>query len=344
MKKLFSFAAMAAALCFSATSCNKDVEPEVTPGEEKINLVVDVRGNATKATAVTDAEEAKVNTLQIFVFNKNIIDGYVAVNGATEATVECSKGNRQVYAVVNAGDLSSVVKKEDLLNKIADLKSNSVDNFMMIGSVDQLLSGSGKVSITVERFASRILVKSVKNGLTVDAFANDFKLKGMYLTNVAGDCRFDKSSAYTVSKWYNRRGYEATNSLGKVDYDAIDITVAKGATNSTAHYFYSMPNANAEVNGTSWSPRRAKLVILVEIAGNLYHYPILLPELESNKSYEINLVNLSRLGNPDDGSNDPNDPDNTDDENIIEGISQGFEIIVKPWEQVLVNGDGSVTI
>lgn len=337
---VFSFIVLALGL----VACNKSdsarvVDSGIAEGQP-IRLVVEARGDvSTKAVGVTSNDtstEAKVNSLQVFVFNGAALDGYGKSVNSLTATVSCSTGSRKIYALVNAADLSAVTTEADLLASVASL-NNNLTSFAMIGSKTESLEYSGNLSIDVNRMAARIVIKSIKNALINDAQASAFHLDAVYITNVAGDVDFGQSGSYVVSSWYNKQGYQSANSLGEVDYDAIDADLAKDATNSTAHYFYSMPNANDAAVGGTWSPRRLKLVVKATIAGVVNYYPITFPALESNKSYEINLLSITRPGNPADGD----DPE----EKPINGFDQGFEINVLPWTTVLVgDASGNVTI
>ena len=323
----------------AAVSCSKTGSPADIPAE-KIRIVVDVEGSAAPGTRVTGvtsnstSAEAKVNSLQIFVFNGEQLDGYGSSSGSLTATASCTAGTRDIWAVVNAPALTSVSSKSQLLATVSDLAAE-ISNFQMVGSKSETLQKDGNVKITVDRLAARVVLKGIKNALTNAAQAASFKVLSVYLTNVAGDVDFGHSSSYTVSKWYNRRGYQSANNLGSFTYDAVNKTIASGASNTEAHYFYSMPNANAAAVGGPWTPRAARLVIKAEIAGVVYDYPITLPALESNKSYEISLVTITRLGNPDDG-NEPNSNDDIDEEKPVVGFDQGFEITVNPWTVVTI--------
>ena len=151
-----------------------------------------------------------------------------------------------------------------------------------------------------------------------------------------------------MSRWYNQRGYQSANNLGSFTYEAIPAAsqaLAAGATHSDAHFFYSMPNGNSAATGGPFTPRAARLVIKAEIAGTVYNYPIVLPVLQNNKSYEINMVNITRVGNIDDGR-EPDDarPDDVDEEQPVVGFEQNFSIIVNDWTVVLVDGSGEITI
>ena len=330
---------LGAVLMGAAVSCSKAGSPADFPAE-KIRIVVDVEGSGAPGTRVTGvtsnstSSEAKVNSLQIFVFNGEQPDGYGSSSGSLTATASCTAGTRDIWAVVNAPALTSVSSKSQLLATVSNLAAE-ISNFQMVGSKSETLQKDGNVKITVDRLAARVVLKGIKNALTNAAQAASFKVLSVYLTNVAGDVDFGHSSSYTVSKWYNRRGYQSANNLGSFTYDAVNKTIASGASDTEAHYFYSMPNANAAAVGGPWTPRAARLVIKAEIAGVVYDYPITLPALESNKSYEISLVTITRLGNPDDG-NEPDNDDDIDEEKPVVGFDQGFEITVNPWTVVTI--------
>lgn len=354
MKKHFAFFA-AAAMVFGLAACNKDAG-SVAPAEFQegapVRLVVNAAGSgATKATGITSNDvitEAKVNSLQVFVFNGDALDGYATIANSTTATVSCTSGARDIYAVVNAPSLASITSKAALLATVSSLENN-VSNFQMIGHKNETLKFDGTVDIAVDRLAARVVIRGIKNAIENAAQADAFKLVSIALTNVTGDVNFGLSADYEPLVWKNRRGYEATNSFGSFDYDSVNADLAAGATNSDVHFFYSYPNRKNAIVGleageSGFTGRRARLVIKAEIAGVLYNYPIELPVLENNKSYEINLVNITRVGNLDNGSHDPDDPNDDDEEKTIVGFDQGFSITVNDWNVVLVGGDGNITI
>lgn len=340
MKKL-SFIAAAAAL-LSMVACNKDmttVAPEMSG--KAIKLYVTVDGDPqTRATGVvsnSEDSEAKVNDLQVIVFNGNSYDGYGHVTASKSITVNCTAGTRDIYALVNGPDISGIKTKSQLLEQVATL-NGEISNFIMMGSKSETLEFDGNVVIPVDRFAARVVIKGIRNSLESRA---DFKILSVYLTNVTGDVDFGISGQYTVQNWYNKRGYQAANNLGSFTFDAVNSTIAAGETYSTAHYFYSMPNGNAGAVGGAFTPRAARLVVKAEVNGTVYDYPILLPALERNHSYEIELLTITRAGNIDDG-NEPTDntPDDIDEEKPIVGIEQGFEITVNDWTTVIIT-DGT---
>ena len=289
-KSIFAFAAALAAL----VACNKnDVAPMQPQNQESLvpcELTVGICGAMTKATAVSADNEAKVNNLQVFVFRGDDLDAYASVDNAQELTLSCTAGDRVVYALVNAPDYSAVPGKAALLAKVSELSANSLSNFEMVGSKSVTLPQSEKVSIDVNRIASRVVLKKITRSFTSEALqALNFKVDAIYLINVAGNTSYDLSAA--PAKWYNVA--ENKNEFASLLYDAPASLITNGQSYSTAHTFYAYPNDLA-TNTT-------RLVIETTLGETKYYYPINLPEMAANKSYEIEEVKITRPGsdNPD---------------------------------------------
>lgn len=290
-KSIFAFAAALAAL----VACNKNdvapMQPQNQPETLKpCELTVGVCGAMTKATAVTTENEAKVNNLQIFVFRGDDLDAYASVDNAKEITLSCTAGEREVYALVNAPDYSAVPGKAALLAKVSELSANSLTNFEMVGSKSVTLPQASTVSIDVNRIASRVVLKKITRNFTSAALQTlDFTVDAIYLVNVAGSTSYDLSAA--PATWYNVA--ENKGELASLLYDAPASAVANGQSYETVHTFYGYPNDLA-VNTT-------RIVIETTLGTTKYYYPINLPQMDSNKSYEIEEVKITRPGsdNPD---------------------------------------------
>ena len=289
-KSIFAFAAALAAL----VACNKNeatpMQPQNPESLVPCELTVGICGAMTKATAVSADNEAKVNNLQVFVFRGDDLDAYASVDNAQELTLSCTAGDRVVYALVNAPDYSAVPGKAALLAKVSELSANSLSNFEMVGSKSVTLPQSEKVSIDVNRIASRVVLKKITRNFTSEALqALNFKVDAIYLINVAGNTSYDLSAA--PAKWYNVA--ENKNELASLLYDAPASLITNGQSYSTAHTFYAYPNDLA-TNTT-------RLVIETTLGETKYYYPINLPEMAANKSYEIEEVKITRPGsdNPD---------------------------------------------
>jgi hypothetical protein len=337
---LFSFAVAAAAL----TACNKEAPVHQGQSTDKVELSVGIDGISTRATGIMgDAtDEAKVQNIHVFVFNGEIVDGYgTATDGSTTLTIGCTAGSREIYAVVNASaadDLANVTSKTQFLAKSSEL-AEDVDMFEMIGkkTVDTKVQSS--VTVEVDRFAARVVVRKVTNALTSPALKNQtFELVSMHLTNATGDINYGKTVDPTV--WYNKMGVKT--GLGSYTDDAIGEEIAPAASYGTAHYFYSYPNGyDVASDYATWSERRSILVLKVKIGTTLYDYPIVLPAFAANNSYEIDEIKITRPGNVDDGKDETNGGSNEDEQVPVEGADCQFTITVNPWNVVLdIDGDG----
>lgn len=304
MKKFYLFAAAAALL--SLVSCNKEQGPvSGIESGKPVEVIVSVNGgSSTKAIDVTYADESKVNSLQVLVFNGENLEAYKSVSGQMTAVVPAESGEKTVYAVVNAPNLSGVSSRADFLARATSLADNARDSFVMIGSTTQELVDGGNVPVTVKRIVSRVSIAKISTDFKEYRANYSVKINGIYLINVAGDNNFELSAA--PSAWLNKLGHVDT-SMDALLYDQLTgVTVSNGNPYVKEHVFYPYPNALPESGTTpayadTWDPRGTLLVIdatLIEDDGITEHngyYPIVLPAIERNKTYSIEEVCITRM-------------------------------------------------
>ena len=317
---------------FSACSGRMSLDAALPNEGEPVRLMVDVNREGTKAVDVS--ESLIYRTLQVLVFNGEALDGYGISNGNL-AVVSCTTGKREIWCVVNGEDLSGIKTRSELLSVSASLPE-SPNELLLIGSVEEIVQDSGTINVEVDRLVSRVVLKGIRNGF---ADGSDMTLKAIYLINVAGDANYGLDSSYEVSNWYNRRAYESENCIDALMYDSLDVTVAAGETYSVAHYFFCYPNGFPAAVGGPFSPRASLLVIQAEVDGVLYDYPIMLPVMASNCSYEIELVNITRIGNVDNGVAAGSD-DDSDEETVVEGLRPSLSVSHSDWNVVNALGEG----
>ena len=308
MRKIAFLAAVAATFCTVACNKNMDTQinevPEPVQSQGRYDLTVNVRGGdlvQTKSTTITAANEVQVNNLQVFVFRGDALDAYASVNNEDELTLSCTAGERQVYALVNCPDLSAVSTKTALLATSSLLSQNSGTSFQMIGHQDGVdLPEDSPVTIDVHRLAARVVIKKITRAFTAAALAaKTFSIDQIFLINVAGDTNYGETAAPSV--WFNKQAYASEQAA--FTYDAPAASLANNASYSTVHSFFAYPNASADSDAAVWSPRHTRLVVKATQGTDVYYYPITLPALESNKSYEIAELILTRPG-----SDDPDKP------------------------------------
>lgn len=321
MKNFFYISGIALSTALVLSSCNKSIDPTIQtgPDEPRFSLEVSLSGSAgqmetkvTGETATISAGESKVSSLQVLVFRGDFLDAY-AKSTSANASVSCTEGSRTVYAVVNAPDLSGISSLTALKSKVVDLSENSAASFVMVGSKSVTIPATGAVSIDVERIVSRVVVKSISRDFESPSLAAlSFKVDKIYLVNAAGNSKLDLSGAPT--KWYN----EGSNKSQVVTLlsDAPGAAIANKASYSTTHYFYAMPNPA--------SAKKTLLVIEATLGSQKYYYPVELPALEHNCSYEISKVTVKRPG-----SDTPTDP--------VSSSSASFTVKVTPWATTTVD-------
>ena len=330
MRKGFLMMAAVAAV-FGTMSCKKDNVPSMNHGNanvpvdgERTELTVGIATGMTKSTTITADDEVKVNNLQVFVFRGDALDAYGVADNASTVTVSCTKGNREVYAVVNAPDLKDIATKTDLLAAKSALSDNDESNFVMIGKTNADLPSELPVNVEVDRIVSKVVLKTVNRAFTSAALAAlNFSIDEIFITNVAGDVNYGLTD--NPLEWYNKMDYNSE--MAMFTHDAPAASVVNEEAYSTQHTFYCYPNKAADSDATSWSPRRTRLVLKTTLGTDTYYYPVTLPELENNKSYELELT-ITRPGS-----------DNADMPVSFEDCA--FEITVKPWTVVPVT-DGII--
>ena len=326
MRKGFLMMAAVAAV-FGTMSCKKDNVPSMNHGNanvpvdgERTELTVGIATGMTKSTTITAEDEVKVNNLQVFVFRGDALDAYGVADNASTVTVSCTKGNREVYAVVNAPDLKDIATKTDLLATKSALSDNDESNFVMIGKTNADLPSELPVNVEVDRIVSKVVLKTVNRAFTSAALAAlNFSIDEIFITNVAGDVNYGLTD--NPLEWYNKMDYNSE--MAMFTHDAPAASVFNEEAYSTLHTFYCYPNKAADSDATSWSPRRTRLVLKTTLGTDTYYYPVTLPELENNKSYELELT-ITRPG-----SDSPDNP--------VSFADCTFSISVKPWTVITVS-------
>ena len=312
MKTKKIFYALMGLLVLSA--CNKNQMKVEYPQQEveycsltvAVNTGLEVK--STGAADVVNANEKAVKSLQVFVFREDFLDAYAKVSAST-LSLTCTAGSRKVYAVVNAPDLSSISSLNALENTIVDLASNNPNALVMSGAKDVTLPQSEPVSVDVSRLVSRIVLKKINRVFESSSLgALKFTVKNIYVSDVAGTIKLSGSTS--ISKWYNSG---KSSELPTLLFDSVNADIANNASYQTPHYFYVMPNDNTS--------KTTKLVIEASLGTETFYYPLELPAIERNKSYEFQNVKVLRPG-----SDNPDTP--------VESSDISFSVNVADWDVI----------
>lgn len=285
----------AAVLC--AVGCGQEVIDIEAPGpEDPEEVLCAVRfrvegmedGPGTKATGAV--AESAVNRAVFYLF-RSIDTQNVYRRVADSETVYIESGDYMVYAVVNypTSGASAFVPaiyatRSALDGYVSYLSDNSLSNFVMAGTKDVTISGSGTVNASATRLVAKIGVEKITVDFPAQYSGSTFTLRRIYATNVysraplGGDYTYAQLDG-TASYWYNREGY-AASAVDALVYDAgINYAMALNAkrTYSTPHYFYVYPNATKlgeDSKAPTWGKRCTRFVIEAEVDGNTYSFPV----------------------------------------------------------------------
>ena len=356
--KTISFLTISALVLGLSVSCNKsDVTmPDTVPSVDKTcQVTVSVNGaTGTKAGAHSLDSDEQVNSLQVFIFKDGRLDAYGSA-AASELVIKATAGSCTVHALVNAPDLSSVTSEDELKASASLLSDNAVNSFVMVGSEDvTITAGTARVDIDVKRIAARVIVRKITRKYDAAALQRPsvpVTIKRLYMTEVV------KNNNYSLS--LNKSAYQYLASSLSGHDNAIQTAnpflyhdIASGAIAAHADsyvlvdetkregVFFVYPNATVDTDEQA-APvvnRQTRLVLEVEVDGQLYTYPILIPNVVSNKSYEINELVITRLGNASDGD----DVVNPGEDEKIESFDIPFGITIADWDVVLLGDEGGI--
>ena len=151
----------------------------------------------TKGSDVTERSfEKVVNQLQLFLFKDGVRYDYVKLQGSTivfpytHRYGSLASGSYAVYALANGPDLSAVKSEAQLQSwpiTLADCSLSDAKGFVMAAStgVSIAAGASHQVTLSLQRFASRVQVVSIRNQVPASyAESGAVTVKGIFLENV----------------------------------------------------------------------------------------------------------------------------------------------------------------
>lgn len=294
MKKGILTAAFVAAMlmsCETAEENKVDFTMKETASLEVLMSPVD-----TKVAGEGNDEEKAVSGYQVLIFDRSsrMLEAYATpAPTASSVNMQCTTGPKEVVVLANAPDVSAIVSYDAFLQTRSQLADNAPGALVMEGHASPELAASGNsVTVDVRRLVSKVVLEKVTVDFELDAYDKmDFVLKNVYLTNVAGDKRYLADVA-DPSAWYNKIVRTPDAKVDAMLYDAIaNVNLKESRQYTVKHHFYcySNPYKDDTFSSAAWSPRPTRLVLEAELGGNLFYYPVSLPELRQNMRYYVSL-------------------------------------------------------
>ena len=269
MKKcFFVLAAVVCCACSKGVTSSSDVKDEVV----ELNFSVPVAATKVSGSVV----ENEVESLQVFVFGA---DGQVQSSGIANGnslTLTCTTGEKRVAAVVNSPELEGIDNLTELNASMSDFEDNSVGSFVMTGVDDLTLQSSGPVEIVVSRLVSKVTLSSVTRDFKLSQHQNmDFELLSVSMTNVPEEVGYFQAQ---------QSDKLITGGIGDLLYDDLGVSVAQGETAEVGNFLYCYPNMLEDTD------KPAYLVVETRLGDGVYYYSVEIPEMESNKCYNVALT------------------------------------------------------
>jgi len=348
-----------AALALLSAACNKE-----TPGfvPEGATLSFSIGEIETRASVAGTSAESIMQTLDVYVFFND--SGMGAANGQLETyrrytpkttafsisgneAIKISLGAKTVVFVANApSNMAASIKCiSDYNNWSAHswtFAQNSTDMFTMSSKKELTVTGDVRLdsstdsTLMLKRQVSRVEFKGFKNDLP--SSLGKLSLEGAFLYNV--NKNIDNSTGTDNNYW---RKKDVATALGETSVEKLvnpgaylpaaakcTGSLSKGASwaekDENRYFMYGFPNPVAESTDASTKDWVTKLVIQTKVNGIRYYYPIGIKGMESNKTYVINNVTVSRLGS-------------TSPDKYVSTAALSISVTVKDWDTGTITGN-----
>ena len=309
MRKIACFFAVALCVACNYDGCEVSGDDLAGNSSGELSVVIECESLATRAvTDYTEAreEENMINKVDVLVFDKatGMLNASKVISGLDDQCVfSITTGEKTVYAVANAPDLSDVLTVSQLEQVVNDLSTTDYmsDGFVMSGREDCHVR-LGEVSqpvISLRRLVARVVVRKIRNSIASQY--GTIGLDCVYLANANKIQTLGGVSSVPV----NIGGYAdaaKTRPIGKNGvkgdcpgymFREMGPSIAEGTSVMGEYHMYCHPtNAGA----------RTCMYLLVTIAGRQYYYRVDLKNgLQANKTYSVDVefVNLGSSIPPD---------------------------------------------
>ena len=308
MKKIACFLAVLACVACNYDVCDVSGENQAGNSSGELSVRFEYETVISKASdeyLTTLSVENKINKVDVLVFDRQTgnLNASKTVSMVSDPCVfSITTGEKVVYAVANAPDLSHVLNISQLEQVVNDLSKTDYknDGFMMIGSdVCQVRMGEvAEPVVVLKRMVARVVVKKMKN--KVASQYGNITVNCIYLANA----NKVQSLGGVSSEPVNLNGYadaSKTSPIGKNGvtgdcpiymFRELGLVIPGGSTKSDVYYLYCHPTNNEA---------DTCIYVLLTISGNQYYYRVPLQNgLEANKTYavELEFVNLGAATPP----------------------------------------------
>ena len=313
-----NFISAISVLCVGMTmlsSCQEQITAEVEP--EKVTVQISVPTADTKITG--SVNESSISNYQVFIYNdEGLLEAYVQKT-TPDISLECTAGSKTVAVLVNAPAITDGMTLDSLIDRTSLLSDNSAGAFVMSGMVTKTINKSTtSISVQVTRLVARVKLSKLDVAFEMPQYQRqEFKVTSVYLINVPADRRYFHPNE--PSLWYHKTEYTSSNGCTLIYDNMSGVAVSETAPYTAQNTFYCYPNPSSDDSFSStWSPRHTRLVVEGTLDGTVYFYPVTLPQISSNMTYDVQLK-ITR-------------PGATGPDAEVDKFAAGVTVTVKDWE------------
>ena len=287
-----------AILCVACERDTCSLCPE-NAGLRHVQLCLSAPGVQTRASGVTDEQEAAVTECMLYVFSREgrLVNSYSSGSGQFDFYL--TDETYDFFAVANKRQLPASLSRDELLAYGTTLSENAPGRFVMVGSLpNHVIQEDEKITVGVRRVVSKVSYK-IRTAFTGTLATKPFIVDEIYLTNAAGENNLGLTGAPDASgTWLNKmnRTGVAQDGADELLYGKLDVSMAPVDSIWSGHTFYTYPNASTDNHDKeTWSARCTRFVVKATLDGKTTYYPVTIPAAASNKHYHIDLT-ISNFG------------------------------------------------
>ena len=276
-------------------ACSRDGLEYYQTGTEKTYPVTFGFASDLRTRLTGTPADGTINDIQLLVFDENgRIESYANESGSS-ASVYVTAGEKTVWAVGNGPDLSMVYDLDDMDDVQVTLASQAAGDLCMYATTECTVPLEDGLVLQANRVTSRIRLQNITHLIEDEPFrTSGLRIEQIFVTNTPKYSLFCDDAP---TQWYNRCGYEPTNSHDALLFQGVGVDLDYGDSIDTEYRFYACQNpTTADTFASTFSARHTRLVVKTSCSGTTYYYPITLPVLEGNKSYDITNLEILSYG------------------------------------------------
>ena len=259
--------------------------------EDRVSVFFSIEGEPR----TTKAESLQCLDVLVFRTESGRIDSHLKASGSVFSVKVPKDIPVQWFIIANAPSdaFNNVNSLSDFNEEFSHLSDNTAASPCMSASGQTVFTQQSSQTATLYRLISRVYVGTIQNDYYEPT---SFTVRRVFLLNAVEGLSFDAKRLSGF--WYNKLVHEPSNTLS-----CLDTEMNRGSDSpliEIGQYLYCFPNPTVEdvfsLTFLEWSPRHTRIVIEASVNGATEYYPITLPVMKRNTTYQLNKVIITGPG------------------------------------------------